>query len=218
MCYITEAMRTFFAFLMLCTVVMSPLTARADMTGVKAADAPSVRAAESYLANLKTAKARFLQTAPDGKQAIGTFYLSRPGKLRFEYDLPVRDFVVADGFFIYFYDAKLGEQSNAPIGQTLADFLLRPDLKLSGDIRVAEVRRSGGLLLVKLVQTKDEGAGSLTLGFEENPMRLKKWRVTDATNAVVEVELFQMEEGINLPDGLFVYSAPVDGSKKRFND
>jgi outer membrane lipoprotein-sorting protein len=210
-------MRTFIAILALLLALPAATPARAAAAGVAAADAPSVRAAEAYLRNLTTARARFLQTAPDGKQAIGTFYLNRPGKLRFEYDPPVRDFVVADGFFIYFYDAALGEQSNAPIGQTLADFLLRPDLTFSGDIRVAEVRRSGGLLLIKLVQSKDEAAGALTLGFEEQPLRLKKWRVTDATNAVVEVELFKLEEGVKLPDSLFVYAQPIE-DRKKYND
>ncbi|MBU0800760.1 MAG: outer membrane lipoprotein carrier protein LolA [Alphaproteobacteria bacterium] len=177
-------------------------------------DAAAITKAEDYLRGLKTAKARFLQTAPDGQQLIGTFYLNRPGKLRFEYDAPVRDFVVADGFFIYFYDAKLGEQSNAPISQTLADFLLRPELKLSGDIKVTEVKRSGGLLTLNLVQSKDPGAGSLMLGFEEQPMRLKKWRVVDATGSVVEIELFQVEENVALKSSLFVYAKPNDGPRK----
>lgn len=177
-------------------------------------DSAAVAQAEDYLRGLKTAKARFLQTAPDGKQALGTFYLNRPGKLRFEYDPPVRDFVVADGFFIYFYDATLGEQSNAPIGQTLADFLLRADLRLSGDVTVQEMRRSGGLLLLTLTQTDDPGAGTLILGFEEEPMRLKKWRVIDATGAIVEVELFQVEENVPVASNLFVYAAPTTGKPK----
>lgn len=198
----------------LAALFVAPASAGAQPSPDPAAD---IAKAEKYLDGLSTAQARFLQTAPDGKQAIGNFYLSRPGRLRFEYDPPVQDFVVADGFFIYFYDSALGEQSNAPIGQTLADFLLRGDLKLSGDIRVTDVRRSGGLLTMTLVQAKDPGAGSLMLGFEEEPMRLKKWRVVDAANAVVEVELFQMEENIRLARNLFVYAAPTDGTR-RFND
>ncbi|MBI2234105.1 MAG: outer membrane lipoprotein carrier protein LolA, partial [Micavibrio aeruginosavorus] len=127
--------------------------------GVSAA-APAVRQAESYLQSLRTAKARFLLTAADGTQQIGTFYLDRPGRLRFEYDPPAKDFVVADGLLIYFYDSQLGEQSNAPIGQTLADFLLRSDIRLSGDVTVERVMRGGGLLQITLIQTSGPGAGS----------------------------------------------------------
>ncbi|QQG36222.1 MAG: outer-membrane lipoprotein carrier protein LolA [Micavibrio aeruginosavorus] len=173
---------------------------------------------EGYLQNLKTAKARFLQTAGDGSQAIGTFYLSRPGKLRFEYDPPIKDYVVADGYFIYFYDGQLQEQSNAPIGQTMADFLLRPDLKLKGDVSVTKVERGGELTMVSLAQASDPAAGTLTLAFSEEPFALKKWRVTDAQGAITEVELFQLQTGVNLPSSLFVYTDPKKLEGRRFND
>ncbi|MCM2342972.1 MAG: outer membrane lipoprotein carrier protein LolA [Alphaproteobacteria bacterium] len=173
---------------------------------------------ETYLQGLKTAKARFLQTAGDGSQAIGTFYLSRPGKLRFEYDPPVKDYVVADGYFIYFYDGQLQEQSNAPIGQTMADFLLRPDLRLKGDIKVSKIEHGNELVLVSLVQASDPAAGTLTLAFSEEPFALKKWRVTDAQGAITEVELFQLQTGVNLPSSLFVYSDPKKLEGRRFND
>lgn len=178
--------------------------------------APLVKQAGDYLNSLTTLKARFLLTSADGTQQIGTFYLDRPGRLRFEYDPPAKDFIVADGILIYFYDAQLKQQSNAPIGQTLADFLLRKNIKLSGDIKVDRVMRGGNLLQITVRQGKDPGAGSLTLGFSENPMQLKKWRVVDAQNQTVEVELFQMETGLSLDDNLFVYHDP--NPKKRVNE
>ncbi|MEC8663840.1 MAG: outer-membrane lipoprotein carrier protein LolA, partial [Pseudomonadota bacterium] len=121
-------------------------------------------------------------------------------------------------FFIYFYDAELQEQSNAPIGQTLADFLLRSDLSLSGDITVTDLRREGGLLQITLTQTADPGAGSITLGFQENPMWLKKWRVTDSLGNVTEIELFEMQTGISLDRSLFIYSDPKRFEKPRYNN
>lgn len=188
--------------------------AQQPQAGMEAA-APSIRAAEAYLQSLRTAKARFLLTAADGTQQIGTFYLNRPGRLRFEYDPPAKDFVVADGLLIYFYDSQLGEQSNAPIGQTLADFLLRSDIRLGGDVTVERVMRGGGLLQITLIQTSDPGAGSMTLGFTENPMHLKKWRIVDAQGQTVEVELFQIQTGIRLDPDLFVYHDPK--GRKTFN-
>lgn len=191
------------------------LAAPADFVGDKEA---AVAKAEAYLQQLKTGKARFLQTAGDGSQAIGTFYISRPGRLRFEYDPPVKDFVVADGFFIYFYDSQLQEQSNAPIGQTMADFLLRPDLKLSGDVKITDIRRGGDLIQISLVQTSDPSSGTLTLGFTPEPFALKKWRVTDSQGAITEVELFQLQTGVNLPSSLFVYKDPKKLEGRRVND
>lgn len=169
---------------------------------------PEVRQAQTYLSSLTTARARFVQTAPDGLQTAGVFYLNRPGKLRFQYDSPSKDFVVADGFFIYFYDGEAGEQSNAPVGQTLADFLLRTDLRLSGDLKVTHVRRGGDLLQISVTQSADPGAGTLVLGFSENPFALKKWRVIDGQGLITEVALSELETGISLDSDLFVYRDP----------
>lgn len=183
-----------------------------------ASDKALVQKAENYLNNLKTARARFVQTTHNGNQLVGTFYLDRPGKLRFEYDDPIEDFVVADGFFIYFYDAEAGEQSNAPIGQTLADFILRDNLKLSGDdVNIRNVESKAGILRIELVQSADPDAGKLILGFDEDPFNLKKWRVIDGQGLITEVELFYLKTDIKHPDGLFVYKDPKSGQKPRYN-
>ncbi len=167
-----------------------------------------INKAEDYLDKLDSVEARFIQTAHDGTQLVGNFYLDRPGKLRFDYDPPLEDFVVADGFFIYFYDAELGEQTNAPIGQTLADFILRENIELSGDITVQNIRKSGGFLQFTITQTEDPQAGTLMLAFSENPFALKKWRVIDAQGLITEVELFNIKKGVEHPRGLFVYRDP----------
>lgn len=181
-------------------------------------DQSVVKKAESYLNSLSTARARFVQTTHGGQQLVGTFYLDRPGKLRFEYDEPVKDFVVADGFFIYFYDSEMGEQSNAPIGQTLADFILRDNLKLSGDVTVSNMKRGGGLVQLELIQSADPGAGKLVLGFDEDPFQLKKWRVIDAQGLITEVELFYLKTDIKHRDGLFVYIDPKTGKTPKYNN
>ncbi len=208
--YIDNGMNRTLLIILLCLISLPAFAGGA-------AQAPSVMRAEQYLNALNTAQARFLQTNPNGSQLIGTFYLNRPGKLRFEYDDPVDDFIVADGFLIYFYDSELGEQTNAPIGQTMADFLLRPDLRLRGDITVTGVRRHGELLQITLVQSDDPEAGALTLGFTEEPLALKKWRITDATGAITEIELFQLKTGLPLDDSLFVYVNP-NRFEVRYND
>lgn len=169
--------------------------------------AQDTQQAEEYLRNLKTAKADFIQRSSLGSVMTGTFYLDRPGRLRFEYN-DVKDFIVADGLFIYFYDAELGEQSNAPIGQTLADFLLRNDLSLTSDLKVINTQHQGGFIFITLEQASDPGAGSVQLVFSEVPYVLRKWRVTGPQGDVTEVELKNMERDIVLEDKLFAYHDP----------
>ncbi len=205
------------AFLFLVLAFAPPRLAGAVDTAQADVKQEDIKNVEAYLQSLKTARARFVQTAHDGSQFLGTFYLDRPGKLRFDYDPPIEDFVVADGFFIYFYDAELGEQTNAPIGQTLADFFLRKDLELEGDISVKDVQRGGELLQVELIQSDDPEAGSLSLAFKEDPLTLKKWRVVDARGLITEIELFYFKTGIKHPGGLFAYANP-DKVQPHYND
>jgi outer membrane lipoprotein-sorting protein len=169
-----------------------------------------IEQAEAYFAALKTVKSRFIQTNADGSQLRGTFYLNRPGKLRFEYDPPNKDFVVADGYFIYFYDGEMKQQTNAPIGQTLADFLLRKNLKLSGDLKVTRIMRAGGYIQITMIQRDLPKAGELTLAFTEGTKyQLKKWRIIDSVGNITETELFDMQTGLKIPSSLFAYKDPV---------
>lgn len=175
-----------------------------------AADEPDVGAVENYLNGITTLKSNFIQTAPDGSRLTGVFMLKRPGKLRFEYDAPVKDFIVADGTFVYYYDSKMKQQSSMPVSRSLADFFLRKTLKLSGDIHISDVRHERGLLRLTLVQAKDSSAGSLTLFLTENPMQLKKWQVIDAQGLVTEIELSKPETGVYFDSELFHYYDPED--------
>lgn len=185
--------------------------------GMQLKDLPEVKAVQDYLQNLKTLKARFIQTSNDGRQVAGDFMLKRPGRMRFEYDHPIKDFIVADGLMIYYYDGEMKEQKNTLISQSLADFFLRENVRFSGDVKISDVKRADGLLMITLVQTKDPLAGSLILGITEKPgIQLKKWRVVDAQGMTTEVELFDAVSGISLDNSKFHYYDP-EHKKQRFN-
>jgi outer membrane lipoprotein-sorting protein len=143
-----------------------------------AARTEKVKAVETYLNGLKTLKAEFLQTHSDGSRYGGDFYLNRPGRLRFEYRAPLSDYIVADGLLIHYWDNEVKNYSNAPIGTTLADFLLRKNIKLSALI------------------------------FDQEPLKLRRWQVIDGTGAMTEVSLYNVQTGISVDPRLFVFKAP----------
>ena len=201
--------KTFFLFCLALLVLPG-------VAGAQGGNGAAVRKAEAYLNNLSTAKADFIQTTSTGGRTSGTFYLDRPGKLRFEYN-ESDDFIVADGNFIFFYDAESGEQTNAPIGQTLADFLLRKDLRLSGDLQVSQVYSKDGYTSITMAQSDDPGAGQVELIFNEVPYRLVKWRVLDPTGEATEITLKNLETGMKLPVSLFRYVDPQHGKTLHYN-
>ena len=164
---------------------------------------------QKALQNISTLKADFTQTAYDGRQMTGTFFLNRPGKLRFEYD-QMDDFIVADGTFIYYYDSEMKQQSSTTISNSLADFLLRDKIRLDGDVTVADTSRSNGMTNLTLEMTEDPGAGSLTLSFVEAAGKpvLKKWAVMDSQGLKTDVVLKNIKTGVKLKKDLFYYIDP----------
>lgn len=197
-------------FVILGGVGVSPFSAKAEDLSAK------VEQAEQYLRGLDTLKADFIQTAYNGSRLSGTFYLNRPGKLRFEYN-EVDDFIVADGLFIYFYDAELKEQTNAPIGQTLADFLLREDLTLRDDVAIQDMDEKDNLQVITIAQADDPAGGSVRLYFKKEPYALYKWHVIDAAGLTTEIMLKNVERDLDLPSKLFAYIKPKD-DKATYNE
>ncbi len=168
---------------------------------------------EEYLNGVRTLQSKFVQISPNGQQTTGTFYLSRPGRMRLEYDPPVKDFVVADGSFIFYWDGEMRQQSSAPIGSTLADFILRKDIHLSGDVTVTGVYQAPGVVEVSLTESKDPGKGTLTLVFEDRPFQLRKWRVLDAQGLTTEVALLNPHSDVQFDRNLFYFIEPKKGSE-----
>jgi len=162
---------------------------------------------ESWLGSLKTGQARFTQTGYDGGVTTGTFYISRPGRLRFVYDNS-KDFAVADGLLIHFYDSQQRQASSAPIGTTLADFLLRSSPRLDGDLSVTNIRSKNGILSMAVSQTGDPAAGQIVLNFTEEPFMLSSWTVHDAQGLTTEVALTDFRTGMPLPPSLFIFKDP----------
>ncbi len=178
-------------------------------TTLSTEDKADVERAESYLNAITTLKARFLQVSPNGASVEGDAYLSRPGKLRMQYDPPSPLLVVADGSFLIIHDSQLGEPSYIPLGSTPAGILVRAGVKLNGgDVSVTRVVRMPGVVRISVVDSEDPAAGEITLVFSDKPFALKQWQVKDAQHQVTTVSLYQSQSGLTLDSKLFEFKDP----------
>ena len=176
---------------------------------LSAQDKADITRAEEYLNGVTTLKARFLQVSPNGTSVEGDAYLSRPGKLRLQYDPPSPLLVVADGNFLIVHDSQLGEPSYIPLGSTPAGILVRPGVKLDGgDVMVTRVIRLPGVIRISMVEAEDPAAGEITLVFSDKPFVLRQWQVKDAQHQVTTVSLFQTQSGLSLDSKLFEFKNP----------
>jgi outer membrane lipoprotein-sorting protein len=182
--------------------------ATAPVRKLDPADQADVARVEAYLNGIQTLQSRFLQISENGGTAEGSFYLSRPGRLRLDYDPPVPILLVTRGSFLVHYDKELKAVTYLPIDSTPAGLLVRERIELSGDVTVIGVNRSPGALRVSVVQTKDANAGKLTLTFSERPFALSNWEVVDAQGLQTRVTLVEPRTGIALDPALFRFNDP----------
>jgi outer membrane lipoprotein-sorting protein len=173
-----------------------------------AAHAEDLARVENYLNHLTTLKADFVQINPDGATVTGELFYERPDKMRLEYHPPSNILIVSDGWQIVYYDRKLEQVSYLFPNSTPLGFLLRDQIRLSGDVTVTGVERSADQLHVTLVQTDEPNQGSIQLSFAEDPLELRRWTVTDAQGQATHVVLEQPETGLPLDRELFRFRNP----------
>ena len=163
---------------------------------------------ERYLNALTTLKADFVQINPDGGTATGELYYQRPDKMRLDYDSPSDILIISDGWWVIYYDRRLEQVSHLTKGSTPLGFLLSDNIRLSGDVTVTDVVRSGGELHITLVQTAEPNQGSIELSFAEDPLELRRWTVVDAQGLATHVLLERPQTGVSLDRELFRFRNP----------
>lgn len=163
---------------------------------------------EAYLNALTTLRARFLQIADNGAAAEGTAWIWRPGRMRFEYDPPEPLLLVADAGQFLMYDRELRAPTTLLVSQTPLSILLRREVRLSGDVTVTGIDRSGGFLRVTMFRTAEPAEGRLTLVFATDPLQLRQWAVVDSQRRETRVTLSRIETGLRFPAGLFQFNDP----------
>ena len=72
--------------------------------------ARAARRVSLYLSSMQTLVGNFVQIAPDGSRTEGTFYIQKPGKVRFDYNPPSPIDVIADGSSVVVRNAHLDTQ------------------------------------------------------------------------------------------------------------
>lgn len=164
---------------------------------------------ERYLNGMTTLQARFVQVSSNGQFAEGNLYISRPGKLRIEYDPPVPVLIVTDGRFLIYYDKQLEQVSHIPLGSTPASILTRPNISLTGgDLILTGFESKGETLRVTVVQASDPYSGRVSLIFDKDPLALSKWTVVDAQGIETDVSLRAAQVDVALDQNLFRFRDP----------
>ncbi|MEM1276608.1 MAG: outer membrane lipoprotein carrier protein LolA [Pseudomonadota bacterium] len=163
----------------------------------------------NYLNGIGTLEGNFVQIGPDGDLSEGTFYLRRPGRMRFDYEPPNPALIIADGVWVGVCDPQINTFDRFPLSETPLDLLLRDRVDLRREGAVQSIDRSGGQLRVKAVDPDAPDQGSITMVFTDSPLQLRQWVVVDNQGLTTTVALSEIRANVQLSGELFLIEDEV---------
>ncbi|MCX5514039.1 hypothetical protein C3941_21805 [Kaistia algarum] len=157
--------------------------------------AATLKKIDNYFNSIRTMQGRFIQFGPNGEQSEGVFFISRPGKIRFHYNPPVKMDVICDGSQVAIRDSKMMTQDLYPLSKTPLRYLLADRIDLTSASIVQKVTEEPDLISLVLAQDASFGDGSLKLIFDKQSFELRQWVVTDAQGLDTSVAIYDVEVG-----------------------
>ena len=187
------------------TEAAAPAPQVSEPAGLSEADRQRLlNRASTALAKVKTASGTFEQLSPDYSESTGRFALSRPGRVRFEYDDPSPLLVVSDGTTVGLQDSELETTDRVPLGTTPLALLLDDDIDFATEADVLDVTNRNGRVEITLRDKSGEMDGTLTLVMQESDMSLTGWHTLDSGGNLTQVQLTDVSYGQRLNPRLFV--------------
>lgn len=189
------------------------------VSAAQAQTAADIQQIESYLNNIKTLKASFVQTASNGNTSEGKLYIEKPNKIRMEYDAPVNVLIVGDGDYIVYNDKDLDQITHIDYDDIPASLILSNAIKIDGKkLKITDFYKDSGTTEAVLEYADNKDIGPITLIFGNRPFELKQWKITDPQSVQITVSLYNAEKDETLPDNLFKFKqqkSPLKFNKKR---
>lgn len=205
-------MKVFFSLFFAASLMFAASAAQAQT-------AADIQQIESYLNNIKTLKASFVQTASNGNTSEGKLYIEKPNKIRMEYDAPVNVLIVGDGDYIVYNDKDLDQVTHIDYDDIPASLILSNTIKIDGKkLKITDFYKDSGTTEAVLEYADNKDIGPITLIFGNRPFELKQWKITDPQSVQITVSLYNAEKDETLPDNLFKFKqqkSPLKFNKKR---
>jgi len=171
---------------------------------LSAADAAELDRLSAYLNGMATLKGGFLQIGPNGEQSEGTFYISKPGRMRFEYKPPTPTLLVADGHTVAVANTRLNTIDRYPLSETPLGVILSNDVDVRHDPALVSVQHQPGELVINLRSAATRTRANISLVFTEPEFELRQWTVIDNQGLSTTVALRDQQPGATLAPSLFI--------------
>lgn len=157
-----------------------------------------------YLASFKNLKGEFTQVSPKGNVSRGLFFLSKPGKMRFEYAPPNPFLIVSDGTWVTIKNTKKEKGDQYPLSQTPLRLVLGDNINIRKETNIYGIDTNDGLISVTLEDRKGNVPGYMILVYDRERQSLQQWVVVDGKGGKTTVTLENVEQVAKVDPKLYV--------------
>jgi len=157
-----------------------------------------------YFNGFQTATGSFTQINPDETLSTGRLMIHRPGRVRFEYDPPDPNLVLASAGSVHIFDARSNQGPTVyPLNRTPLNLILAAEVDLTRARMVVDHFSDGPTTVVVAQDPDHPEYGNIRLVFSAAPTELRQWIVTDDMGRETTVILGDLELGTSLAPTLF---------------
>lgn len=170
----------------------------------------------AFLKKSHTLQAVFEQTVFDAdgnvnQQAKGLFYLSRPGRFRWDYTEPYKQLIVADGNNVWLYDEDLEQvtvkSQKSGLGDLPALLLAGGDQSLEKNFKIKSLNSSDSLEWLELLpKTEERNFERVRIGLKGSV--LQEMELLDAFNQTTRLVFSDVKSRVKLASSLFEFIPP----------
>lgn len=196
--------RSFVALAASALVMLSPLAAWAKSMELSPQQTEAINRISGYFNSFRTLRGEFTQLSPKGNMSTGTMYISKPGKMRFDYAAPNPFLLVSDGKWVTLKDRARERGDQVPLSATPLRIVVAPEVDLLRDTNVLGFEQADGISQVVLEDKKGSVSGRIMLIFDETRNELQQWVIIDGKGRRTTVTLSNLEPDVKIDPKLFV--------------
>lgn len=160
---------------------------------------------------IDTMAGRFLQIDSQGGRTEGTFFIDRPGKVRFRYAPPSREEIISVGRGFYVIDRRERTQYAYPQDQVPLRQFLGEQINLF-TANIIDVVTTDDFITITLSDDTPIGIVEVALIFDIESKDLKQWTLTEPSGAELTFSLYDVVLNAEIPKSFF-YIDPTYKSK-----
>lgn len=171
-----------------------------------------VQDVSSYNSAIRTMAGRFLQIDTEGTRTEGTFFLTRPSKIRFRYNPPSHQEIVSNGRGFYVLDRQdktyyAYPQDSIPLRQFLGDQI---DFSKAN---VIDVIVSDTYLTITLTDDTVAGTVEVSLIFDKQTKDLSQWTLVNPNGTELTFSVYDVQKDVKIPNTYYSIDATYEPIK-----